>query len=627
VANTAAGLGTAATLKINEWMADPLNGSDWFELFNSGSQPVPLAGFSFTTDLTKKTMSLVPPLSFIGSGFVQFRADDDPSAGADHVRFKLSKLGESIGLYSPAGTLVDAITFGQQLTGVSQGRFPDGSANIINFAATSSPAESNYLPLQNVVVNEILTHTDPPFEDAVEFYNPTASPASIGGWFLSNTSEDLKKFRIPDGTVIPAHGFRVFYENQFNGGVGSAVPFTFNSAHGDSVFLSEVDSSSNLTGYRAAALFDAAAHNVSFGRHTNSLSEVEYVAMAALSFGINNPSTVEQFRTGAGAINPGPLIGPVVISEIMYYPPMIGGTEDDTQNEFIELHNISAANVPLFDPAAPTNNWQLHGGIDFVFPQDVTLQAGGYLLLVNFDPVFDVAALAEFRTKYNVSQGIPLFGPYTGRLSNSAETLALFKPDPPQVFPHPDAGFVPYVLVEKVEYQSTSPWPATAAGSGGSIQRLNTSGYGNEPTNWFAATPTAGAPNTTNPSDTNGDGLPDAWQLQYFNSITDPNAAPGADPDGDGFNNLQEYLTGTDPTNSGSYLRIDGIQIAGNSISLEFNAIAGKTYSIFYSIDLGSWQRLSDVPAQSQTGPMVVNDPTAGSAPVRFYRLITPKSP
>ncbi len=47
------------------------------------------------------------------------------------------------------------------------------------------------------------------------------------------------------------------------------------------------------------------------------------------------------------------------------------------------------------------------------------------------------------------------------------------------------------------------------------------------------------------PTDTDGNGLPDLWQLHYFGHLgVDPNA----DPDGDGLSNLQEYLNHTDPT-------------------------------------------------------------------------------
>ena len=46
-----------------------------------------------------------------------------------------------------------------------------------------------------------------------------------------------------------------------------------------------------------------------------------------------------------------------------------------------------------------------------------------------------------------------------------------------------------------------------------------------------------------------GDGIPDGWRLLHFGSITSPQAAADADPDGDGLTNLEEYYAGTDPNN------------------------------------------------------------------------------
>ncbi|MDB6111575.1 MAG: hypothetical protein JWR69_3325 [Pedosphaera sp.] len=51
--------------------------------------------------------------------------------------------------------------------------------------------------------------------------------------------------------------------------------------------------------------------------------------------------------------------------------------------------------------------------------------------------------------------------------------------------------------------------------------------------------------------DYDGDGLPDAWEITYFNNSYSQNGL--GDPDGDGVSNLQEYLEGTDPTNPNSY--------------------------------------------------------------------------
>ncbi len=45
--------------------------------------------------------------------------------------------------------------------------------------------------------------------------------------------------------------------------------------------------------------------------------------------------------------------------------------------------------------------------------------------------------------------------------------------------------------------------------------------------------------------DTDGDGIPDRWESQYFGNATGGN--PNADPDGDGRNNLQEFVAGTNP--------------------------------------------------------------------------------
>ncbi|MBX3746801.1 MAG: hypothetical protein KF833_15940 [Verrucomicrobiae bacterium] len=47
-------------------------------------------------------------------------------------------------------------------------------------------------------------------------------------------------------------------------------------------------------------------------------------------------------------------------------------------------------------------------------------------------------------------------------------------------------------------------------------------------------------------SDSDGDGLPDEWELQYFGNL---DQGPGGDFDNDGLTNLEEYLAGTDPTN------------------------------------------------------------------------------
>ena len=147
-ANKPAPMGTISLLRINEWMTDPTSGKDWFEVFNSGPLPVALGGLFLTDDLANKVQSPVRPLSFIGVGpdaFIKIIADGILEAGADHVLFSLSKSGEQLGIFSPSGELIDGLGFGIQSTGVSQGRFPDGSPNLFSFPTTPTPAQNNRL--------------------------------------------------------------------------------------------------------------------------------------------------------------------------------------------------------------------------------------------------------------------------------------------------------------------------------------------------------------------------------------------------------------------------------------------------------------------------------------------------
>ncbi len=225
---------------------------------------------------------------------------------------------------------------------------------------------------------------------------------------------------------------------------------------------------------------------------------------------------------------------------------------------------------------------------------------------------------------------MPIYGPYGGNLNNTGESIQLFKPDAPQLPPHPDAGFVPYVLVEQINYSALSPWATNAAATGNSLQRRVGANFGDDPANWLAASPTAGSPNAVGtPGDTDGDGLPDAWELLYFRSINDPDATPNADPDLDGFTNLQEYVAGTNPKDDTSKLKIDSVTVGIGQTEIQFTAVAGKTYSIFYSDNLsdGPWLKLPNVQAQPTTGPVGVPDTGAGGSATRFYRIATPALP
>ncbi len=492
-------LGPITALRINEWLAAGDDDCDWFELYNTAGLPVELSGLFLTDDpsIAGRTKSRVAALSYVGAhDWVCFVADGNPSAGPNHVNFSLDRLGETIRLYGPDLTLIDSVDFGLQARGVSEGRLPDGTERFASFPGTPSPGTSNYLPLPGVVINEVLSNPAEPFEDAIELYNPTELFVNIGGWYLSDSINDPMRYRIPDGTLIPPHGYRVFYQCQFGRGDDDQPPkFSLNGAHGDSVYLSETDAAGNLTGRRAGVTFGASPKGVSFGRYTTSIG-VDFVSLCRPTFGADNATTVEQFRTGIGAENTGPVVGPIVISEIMYHPPADWSIADAAVYEFIELHNIASTNVPLYDVACPTNVWRLARAVRFDFPTGAVMAPGAYAVVVRFDPVADVNALAEFKARYTAAPTI-ILGPYFGKLDNAGDVIELLRPESAVQPPAADAGFVPYVLVDRVCYEDDSPWPTAADGGGASLQRVEQGSYGNDPLNWKAEAPTPGQPNSS----------------------------------------------------------------------------------------------------------------------------------
>ena len=81
------------------------------------------------------------------------------------------------------------------------------------------------------------------------------------------------------------------------------------------------------------------------------------------------------------------------------------------------------------------------------------------------------------------------------------------------------------------------------------------------------------------------DGMPDDWELAYFGGAT--NAVALADSDDDGFFDLYEYIAGTDPTNGGSFFKVQRPgDVSATNFVVRWNALDGRVYTINRSSDL-----------------------------------------
>ncbi len=131
--------------------------------------------------------------------------------------------------------------------------------------------------------------------------------------------------------------------------------------------------------------------------------------------------------------------------------------------------------------------------------------------------------------------------------------------------------------------------------------------------------------------DSDGDGLPDAWEMAHGLNRYD-SADANADGDHDGMTNTQEYSAGTNPQDASSVLRITDLQFDSggptvNNLHFTFQAQANKSYSLFQAGGLDTskpdlWQKFMDVPASPTNRVLRLHFQSEGSQ--TFIRVVTP---
>ncbi len=287
-------------------------------------------------------------------------------------------------------------------------------------------------PLASVFINEWNNHSDP--VDWIELYNHSNNPVDLSGAWLSDDPL-TNKFRIPNGTTIPARGYLSWDQIE----LGFEL-----FAGGETIFLWN----SNQTRVIDVIDFRGASNNVTQGRWPNGGPNI---------YGLANPT-----RNGP---NSAPMRYPVVINEIMYNP--ISGLNDD---EYVEIYNRSGA---------PANiaGWEFVVGITYTFatnPLTISMPAGAHWVIAK-----NPANLATIHT--NLTNTMNLFGPYGGTLANGGERIVLAAADYDLVGGVNEKLNVP---VSDVNYGDGGKWGNWSDGLGSSLEFIDPEGDVHHPSNW-----------------------------------------------------------------------------------------------------------------------------------------------
>ena len=116
--------------------------------------------------------------------------------------------------------------------------------------------------------------------------------------------------------------------------------------------------------------------------------------------------------------------------------------------------------------------------------------------------------------------------------------------------------------------------------------------------------------------DSDGNGLPDDWELTYFGMI---GIDPDADADGDGTSNAMEFLALTHPLDSMSVFRPFIIR-NGGWLDLYIETAGGRRYRVLGSPDLQDWTELDAFDGNGRTALFSYDTSVPGSMPV-FFRV------
>ncbi len=448
---------------INELQTNHRSQPDFVEFFNPAEREIDLSGLWLSDKSQQLDLYQIPGGTRVApGGFVTIPLSQALTG------FAISSLGDQIFLTaSDRSRVIVAHAFDAQPQNTSIGRFPDGSP-----AWYRSPDPSPGMPNQGiapptVLMTELMYHASISEQhDYLELMPLGEAPIDVSGWHFEGI-----QFRFPADSILQP-GQRYLLADDADALV------RLDPTLRDRIIGSYGGSLSNR-GERISLLdagdirIDTLEYDDRFPWPVTPDGLGSSLERHCLEGGFDQPdswsaSPLHQPSPGQPSrIESCDPLGEssIRISEILYHPAP--RTEDDRNNEFVELTNIGTAPESL-------EGWVIAGDLFYLIQNAPSLGPGESLLLTWNPSSF------QDRTPLNRDR---ILGPYLKGLPNGGGEIIVVRQDGR--------------LADRVRYDDGFPWPSLADGGLGtddvSLQRICLEGPGDDPGNWrIAKTPNPG---------------------------------------------------------------------------------------------------------------------------------------
>lgn len=302
----------ASDLRLNEVMSinqgeivDEAGDADpWVEIHNLGPGTLDLSGYYLSDDPANPTKWALPSKKLADGEYLLLWLDEETGEGSTHAPFRPQAGGGTLILSTGqpgSNTVIDTVAYPSWTVGEAYIRRGAWGANWTSSNQPTPAAanlESAAVPTPStgrLFINEIMAdnkttlvnpHKAGAYDDWFEIYNPGSESVDMSGMYLSDKLDNPTKWRVPDGVIVPAGGYLIFWADEATDLGALHAGFKL-SASGEAISLYDKDGVTRIDSVE----FPMTAADVSYGRTPDG--GAAWSALTAPTPGAANPATVQ----------------------------------------------------------------------------------------------------------------------------------------------------------------------------------------------------------------------------------------------------------------------------------------------------------------------------------------------